>query len=171
MLMHEAATSIFDTSCNKPLQLMRNLEDMGLLDEDDDVELLHLLMHKAAIQRKKQFVRTRMDFASFADDLESESAKEFYSMFRMRRQSFEKLVKWLKPYLDVNGTKSSNSSSGVAPIDPHIQIFCLIRYLAGGAYQDIRVIAGISTRSFYSSIKKSLIAVLKCPELLLVLCC
>ena len=113
MLMHEAATSIFDTACDEPLQLMRNLEDMGLLDENDDVELLHLLMHEAASQRRKQFVRTRMDFASFANNLESESAKEFYSMFRMRRQSFEKLVKWLKPYLDVNETKSSNSSSDV----------------------------------------------------------
>ena len=49
--MHEAATSIFDTACDEPLQLMRNLEDMGLLDENDDVELLHLLMHEAEMPR------------------------------------------------------------------------------------------------------------------------
>ena len=59
MLMHQAATSIFDTACDEPLQLMRNLEDMGILDENDDVELLHLellhlLMHEAASKRKKQ---------------------------------------------------------------------------------------------------------------------
>ena len=44
MLMHQAATNNFDTACDEPLQLMKNLEAMGLLDNDDNVELLHLLM-------------------------------------------------------------------------------------------------------------------------------
>ena len=163
--MHHAATAIFDIACDESLQLIKDLEALNLLDDDDDIELLHLLMQEAAVRRKEKFVRCRMDFTSFADKLDSESGEQFYSMFRMKRKSFEKLVRFLKPYLPVDESQSKRCTSGEAPIDAHIKIFCLIRYLAGGAPQDIRVIAGISLTSFYTSIKKALKAVLKCPEL------
>ena len=50
-------------------------------------------------------------------------------------------------------------------ITTEIALHCLLRWLAGGSYLDIRLSAGISTPSFFRIVHLCMDAILLCPEL------
>ena len=138
---------------------------IGFLEDKEDFHVWQMLAEEAARCRRWQFVRVRMHFGNFADDLEAEGGDAFYSMFRMHRPSFEKLAQWVGPNLEKEELQSKRRSQGAEPIDTNIQLYCLIRYLAGGSLHDIRLIAGVSKTAFYASIHDALDAILQCPQL------
>jgi hypothetical protein len=82
----------------------------------------------------------------------------------MCHRSFMKLVNIVKPSLIVDN-RMAQVRAGNQPILPEILIHCLLRWLAGGSYLDIRINAGISSRTFYRNIYKCIDAILQLPEL------
>jgi hypothetical protein len=121
-----------------------------------------------ASSRKNQspFVRSRLCWDDHAKKLLREG--EFRNMYRMSYNSFCKLVELLRPSLTVNEVQARRRSSGEDPIYTEIILHCLIRYMAGGASQDIRVTAGMTKRYFYSCVHRGIDAVNNCATLNLI---
>jgi hypothetical protein len=82
----------------------------------------------------------------------------------MERQSFDKLCLLLKPHLEVDEIMSK-IRTGKGPISTEIALHCLLRWLSGGSYLDIRLYAGISIPSFYLVVYRCVDAILKLKEL------
>ena len=59
----------------------------------------------------------------------------------------------------------SNKRTKKKPIITEIALHCLLRWLAGGSYLDIRLSAGILVPSFYQIVHKCIAAILCCNEL------
>ena len=70
----------------------------------------------------------------------------------------------IRPMVEVDeqmsGVRTSKGS-----ITPEIMLHCLLRWLAGGSYLDIRLCAGISVPSFYRVVYKCVDAILAADEL------
>jgi hypothetical protein len=72
---------------------------------------------------------------------------EFQKMFRMCRESFQKLQNLIEPYVATDvfqGSRSSGSS-----ITSTTKLAVTLRWLAGGAYQDIASLFGVSIMNFF----------------------
>jgi hypothetical protein len=50
-------------------------------------------------------------------------------------------------------------------VSPEICLYLTIRYLSGGHYQDIIRFVGISPAAFYYCLKKTMLAIINCPQL------
>ena len=59
----------------------------------------------------------------------------------------------------------SQIRTGKAPIITEIALHCLLRWLGGGSYLDIRLSAGISTASFYVCVHKCMDVIMSCNQL------
>ena len=79
---------------------------------------------------------------------------EFRKMFRMRRNSFEKLYRTLEPLLYTPNAAMARRSSG-SIISKKNKLYCTLRWLAGGSYLDIYIAYGVSRSSFFSTSYKS----------------
>jgi hypothetical protein len=75
-------------------------------------------------------------------------------MFRMRRDSFEKLYRTLEPLLYTPNAAMARQSSG-SIVWKKTKLYCTLRWLAGGAYRDICIAYGVSRSSFFSTSHKS----------------
>jgi hypothetical protein len=82
----------------------------------------------------------------------------------MDEEYFNRLLSLLRPRIAVDGVMSSRRT-GVAPISEEVALYCMLRYLAGGLYVDIRDVAQISAPSFYRCLNKGIAAILSCSEL------
>ena len=51
------------------------------------------------------------------------------------------------------------------PIIPEIIMHCLIRYMSGGSYIDIRLLVDVSVTSFYNCIRTAMKALINCKDL------
>ena len=104
----------------------------------------------------------RMDWDRFSDRLDACALwKRFY---RMSKDSFFELLALVRPELERDTEKGDNASfDGV--VTPEQRLSITLRYLAGGAYQDICLIHGIVTSTFYDVVKTTLIALDACPAL------
>jgi hypothetical protein len=146
--------------------------DMATDDEEmDDEEMETVEQVLSAIptmlteQRNNQIpIRDRMEWDNHVQQLMEEGPMEFTRMYRICHSSFLKIVDIVRPSLIINETMSQ-VRAGNQPILPEISVHCLLRWLAGGSYLDIRVSAGISTRTFYRNMKKCIDAILQSPEL------
>ena len=47
--------------------MLLHLEELGLLDDEEDLEMWQIIAEEAARCRRKQFIRTRMNFGKFAE--------------------------------------------------------------------------------------------------------
>lgn len=80
----------------------------------------------------------------------------------MSKASFDRLLSFLYHDLLVNEQMARIRGGTIVP---ELCLFCTIRWLAGGSYLDIIDIAGISKPSFYRVIWKTIVAIVKCPDL------
>jgi DDE superfamily endonuclease len=84
---------------------------------------------------------------------------------RMKYESFVKLVDMLRAPLEVNIEMAARRGGAITP---EACVYATLRYLAGGSYVDISDLLGIRPASFYSTLRKTLLAIIECEALQLV---
>lgn len=89
--------------------------------------------------------------------------RDFKRHLRMSRVSFDKLLSYLRKDLDEGNEYMASLRGG--KILPEIQLYCCIRWLAGGMYSDIYLFTGISCSSFYRVCWKVIDAINSADEL------
>jgi len=146
-----------------------------VLEEDDNEDfniLAPLLLFAAAgideeATRKRGkigYVRDRLEWDHLNMLLLEEGQHSFSRLYsRMEYQSFKKLCGIVDPFLKQEDLSSIRTCIG--QVTTEIGLHCLLRWLAGGSYLDIRLSAGISIASFYRCIYKCIHAVLSAEEL------
>ena len=140
--------------------------DMSDSDEDDRSEQALLLLAVAY----EGFLATRADavfhqrvlWNRHVETLQADGT--FNRTYRMPLQQFNKLLGLLRPHIGVD-IQHSTSRTGVMSISPEIILHCVVRWLAGGSYLDIRNIAKISVPSFYRVLWVGIGAIRKCDAL------
>jgi hypothetical protein len=75
---------------------------------------------------------------------------QFKTMFRMSRESFEKLLALIDPFLREADLVMARNSSG-SGISNRTKLYITLRWLAGGSYIDLIFAWGISKSAFYSA--------------------
>jgi hypothetical protein len=108
-------------------------------------------------------VRDRISFQSHANQLIAEN--RFAKYYKMNFEEFCTLRDLLRPYIEKDYEQSRRRSFGKDPILLESIFTMGIRYLAGGSYEDIRIVCGVSTASFYRSVYAFLDALAACPSL------
>ena len=78
---------------------------------------------------------------------------EFNITFRMSLTSFNKLVDLLRPALTVDELQSCRTLSGRKPIMPKLVVAMSLQWLAGGQWQDIKKVYGLSRSHFFLQFK------------------
>lgn len=73
---------------------------------------------------------------------------EFQKMFRMKRDSFEKLYNTLELQLYASNEAMAKRSSG-STVSKKTKLYCSLRWLAGGSYLYIYLAFGVSRSSFF----------------------
>jgi hypothetical protein len=71
----------------------------------------------------------------------------------------------VEPFMERDIEKAQARWGGRLVIATEIALHCLLRYLAGGSYLDIRLSAGISVPSFYRIVHVCINAIVKCEDL------
>jgi hypothetical protein len=99
--------------------------------------------------------------------LMEEGPNAFVRLYRMQHSSFLKLCRFIEPFVSIDEKMSKLRTGGKSPITVEIILHCLLRWLGGGSYLDIRISAGISVASFYRCIHASMKAILLCDALLI----
>ena len=124
--------------------------------EEEDEDLLMIVALVAGVSedtRPSFFVRDRIIWNAHVNLLMQKGPDAFSRLYRMSLQSFNKLCGLLRPYFDVD-VSMSQVRTGAGPITIEIAMHCLLRWLSGGSYLDIKLCAGISKASFYRVIYK-----------------
>jgi hypothetical protein len=86
----------------------------------------------------------------------------FRRHLRMSLSSFEKLLSYISYDLAVDAEFALLRGGQIIP---EIQLYCTIRWLAGGSYSDIFYFCGISSTSFYVVVWRTIHAINKAEEL------
>ena len=133
--------------------LMDNKEDKEEEDEEDLFLLMLAAVASTSTRRTTFYVRDRLEWDFHVTQLDKEGPHSFQSLYRMDRPAFLKLCSLRNPYVHVNLVMSKNRT-GKGPITTAIALHCLLRWLGGGSYLDIRLSAGISLTSFYRCVYK-----------------
>jgi len=115
-------------------------------------------------ERKAFYVRERIEWEKHVQKLAEEGTEAFLRMYRMEYRSFMKLCTIISPKILVN-FEMAWRRIGKEGITIEIMLHCLLRWLAGGSYIDIRLSAGIIPAHFYTSVYKCMDAILSSEEL------
>jgi hypothetical protein len=83
----------------------------------------------------------------------------------MNHESFVKLTCLIEPFIGRDLGKAKAWWGQKHVITTEIALHCLLRFLAGGSYLDIRLSAGISVPSFYRILHLCIDGILRCKEL------
>jgi hypothetical protein len=137
-------------------------EDEEHVARTNAVVFASLVLDSLLASRAESVNRQRIRWSRRVQQLEAEGS--FARMYRMPLASFNKLLSWIRVDLTVDYAHSV-SSTGEQPIEPEIMLHCMLRYLAGGSYLDVRDAAHISVPSFYRVLHVALRAILKCKTL------
>jgi hypothetical protein len=92
------------------------------------------------------------------------SKGSFQNYYRMKEQSYDRLVSLLDPYLKGDDTMAI-VKTGTEAVPTYIKLHCFLRYCAGGDHSDIRIIAGVSKPSFYRCVYETASAIIKIDQL------
>jgi hypothetical protein len=79
--------------------------------------------------------------------------------------SFNKLVETLRVKLEVDVDQAQRSCKKSGPVLPELVVAMSLRWLAGGQWQDIKKVYGVSKSHFYLLRKKFMNAVVTCAAL------
>eukprot|EP00918_Siedleckia_nematoides_P071241 GHVU01155573.1.p1 GENE.GHVU01155573.1~~GHVU01155573.1.p1 ORF type:complete len:377 (+),score=15.75 GHVU01155573.1:241-1371(+) len=115
-------------------------------------------------QPSNRVARPRLNWPIHLQYLVTESRGSFQRYYRMSVRAFVTLRTLLLPFL-LKDEVMAFVCCQRDPIDATLTLHCLLRYLAGGAHDDIRILAGISQSSFYRAVHAGLLAVCLCPDL------
>lgn len=63
--------------------------------------------------------------------------RQFIARYRMHEKAFNDLAETLRPDLEGDASKSAAASGGAGRITAEIKLSAVLRFLAGGAWQDI----------------------------------
>ena len=80
----------------------------------------------------------------------------------MRRASFDKLLVLIRDQLEADQSQAARRGGAIMP---EIRLYCTLRWLGGGSYQDICIFVGIHQASFYRIAWQTIFAIVNCPEL------
>ena len=122
-----------------------------------------LLMRRRNYLRSVRWSPPRLIWSDYVAELIHQN--EFNVTFRMSLLSFQKLADLLRPALSVDELQSERASSGRGPVLPELVIAMSLRWLAGGQWQDIKKVYGLSRSHFYFLRRKFMLAVMACPVL------
>jgi hypothetical protein len=130
-------------------------------DEDDVIMIRLLALVKC--RRSPIVYRNRLIWDEHVKLLLEED--QFTSMYRMTYPTLKKLLDLLSPFLQVDASQANRRCKGGGCITPELILHCLLRYLAGGSFHDIRTKAGIAKSTFFSCLHRGIDAVNRCDEL------
>ncbi len=112
--------------------------------------------------RDSSFFRLRRKWDAHVSKLNREGPNAFYSMYRMHYPSYMKLCSFIEDAVRKNYETVNNKAD--SPITTPIALHCCIRWLFGGSFHDIRLIAGISKAAFYIYAHRCIDAIIHCDE-------
>ena len=130
------------------------------LEFEEFLNLYNFLEHDKE-KRKTFWDHHRLDWSTHVEKLRHEGL--FAKRYRMPEKAFIRLVDLLLPFLPGDVTKSRNRCTH--EIYPDIMVGIGIRYLAGGSYEDIREVYGVSVSGFYYCRNRFFKAVMLCDAL------
>ena len=104
--------------------------------------------------------RQRMRFSDRYDNL---TETEFQSRYKLDKDSFQGLVERLRPHLEKNETEAKRSSGEGISVEMRLSI--TIRWLCGGAHQDICDLHGVAKPSFFGIIHETVHAIIEVEHL------
>jgi DDE superfamily endonuclease len=122
-----------------------------------------LLMRRRNYLRSVRWSPPRLIWSDYVAELIHQN--EFNVTFRMSLESFQKLANLLRPALSVDELQSDRASNGRGPVLPELVIAMSSRWLAGGQWQDIKKVYGLSRSHFYFLRRKFMDAIMACPVL------
>ena len=156
----------------------RLVEDDDDDEDDDDIALFSLLDATSSerqttgkVERRPPrasfYVRERLEWDAHVAELAEEGPQAFSRLYRVQPQTFATLCSLIHPFLQKDSIKAINRSGCATkgPITTEIALHCLLRWLGGGSYLDIRLSAGIGRSSFFRIIHECMEAILLCDEL------
>lgn len=97
--------------------------------------------------------------------LNKEGPDRFYLMYHMRESTFNKLCSITEPYMQRNQDVVAIQTGKDDPITTQISLHCLLHWLAGGSYLDVRVPGGMSIATFYAICDMVIDAINQAPTL------
>lgn len=133
-------------------------------DDNEDLEFFLLCGELLFSERQDRVFRARLHWDSHVEMLRREGMYE--RTYRMSEVSFAKLIDLIRPAISVDHGMSFVSTAGTTlPIIPEIFLHCFLRYLCGGSHIDIRLVAQVSTSSFYRCVHACINAIFNCREM------
>ena len=134
-------------------------------DDEDDQNHRTMHLHFLLIarirsrirERSKRFNPLRLNWAEYVTQLIHQN--EFAATFRMSLLSFNKLVEILRVKLEVEEVQARRSCKKSGPVLPELVVAMSLRWLAGGQWQDIKKVYGVSKSHFYLLRRKFMNAV------------
>lgn len=124
--------------------------------------LLIMICHQRINSRSEACCRQRMVWGDHVNELCAENA--FEQVYRMSKNSFDALLHYIRPSITLDADLSFRRT-GVNVISPEIILHCVVRWLAGRNYPDIRCLSEISISSFYRVLYMGILAIIKCDRL------
>ncbi|KAI2494127.1 PIF1-like helicase [Fragilaria crotonensis] len=122
-----------------------------------------LIRRRNYMRLKIRWSPPRLIWSDFVAELTHQN--EFNIAFRMSLASFNKLLDLVRPALTVDELQSRRASSGRKPVMPELVVAMPLRWLAGGQWQDIKKVYGLSRSHFYFLQLKFIHAVMASPVL------
>jgi hypothetical protein len=153
------------------IRMMHRIMQSG----SNDVEIMLQILEMIKLRQRQRISTTtispsptknpstfeqRLNWEVFAS-IQKEQSTNFRRHLRMSKESFTKLLGFIKPSLTVDERMASIRGGQIIP---ELCLYCTIRWLAGGSYSDIFYFCGISKTSFYRIIWKSMKAIAKCRD-------
>jgi hypothetical protein len=128
-------------------------------DDDQNYKKMHLhfllitRIRNSSRARLKKFAPLRLNWTDYVAQLVQQN--EFAATFRMSLLSFNKLVDTLRVNLEVDADQPRRSCKKSGPNLPDLVVAMSLRWLAGGQWQDIKKVYGVSKSHFHSWRKSS----------------
>ena len=131
------------------------------------VLLMKVILKDSASTRNPKWNSYRIIWEEYL--LQMTHQDEFEETFRMSYLTFQKLVKLLRKDLLVDELQAYRSTQGFGAIYPEMIVAFSLRWLAGGQWQDLKKVYGVSRSYLRVLVKNFCQAVLDCSELCI--CC
>jgi hypothetical protein len=149
---------MFDTQADTlDLMILRQMWEYALLSQQK-----HTLSSsmRTSPSRSPSVFDQRVNWDNFANS-QREQSTNFRRHLRMSKDSFNKLLEFVRPRLAVDERMATLRGGAIIP---ELCLYCTIRWLAGGSYSDIFYFCGISKSSFYRLIWKTMFEISVCPD-------
>ncbi len=130
------------------------LIDVSEIEEEDeantDLALVFLGVSMLKHQRCAPVLCEWLNWARHISLLHCEG--QFTQMYHMCYTSYCKLLTVLSPALEVDAIQGNRRSQGQGLITPQLILHCLIHYMAGGSFHDIRTSTENAKATFFNCI-------------------